>query len=153
MVNVSVPFLIYNRNISWLLNLTFSTWQPSINQQLTENWGFHVFYKIQHATFILFNHLSSINNQSAVNICLSVYLFLYLSLRLWGGDDSPLPPPREIGGLTSPQPTPGVLQSHYSEGFWPGTGHLWPPTGWSRWKEWRCTQKRILPQFQGAREN
>ena len=24
---------------------------------------------------------------------------------------------------------PGFLQSHYSEGFWPGTGYLWPPTG------------------------
>ena len=45
-----------------------------------------------------------------------------------GGDGSPLPPaPSEIKGRGVR--TPVFLQSHYSKGFWPETGHLWPPTG------------------------
>ena len=61
------------------------------------------------------------------------------SMRFQGGT----PPPSEFrGGCT----TPGFFQSHYSEGFWPGTEHQWPPTGWSSWKEWRCTIND-LPHF------
>ena len=64
--------------------------------------------------------------------------------RRFQGGGSLLPPLSENKGGP-----PLISLSHYSEGFWPGTGHLWPPTGWSSRKELRCTQ-RSLPQFRAT---